>query len=337
MDGIESQPRARSVGSFCMRLLRPFPAVLFFIFCCTSHAIAQTTANQPLAPSARGATPSYAAAQGLEQEIDSEVAAADNGKASLTEVNKELSNPISSIWALQFQQNTFWLNKPERNVVNLLFQPVLPVSLTDDWNLITRPVIPVFNSTPYVNKSGNLHRVTGFGDTVLVQLLSPSPKLAGPWLLGAGPTFIFPTASNTQLGQNKWQMGPAGILGYLSEKWIAGVFPQQWFSVGGAGPQSFSQMNLQYFFVYFPGEGWAVGTSPNMLVNWYANKNSNKVTFPIGLTISKVVKIGPLPVKLGVQGQYMPVHPDVFGQKWNLQFAVTPVIPKLISGNLFDF
>ena len=68
-----------------------------------------------------------------------------------------------------------------------------------------------------------------------------------------------------------------------------------------------------------------------------SGKNSNKVTFPIGLNVSKVVKIGPLPVKFAVQGQYMPVHPDVFGQKWNLQFAVTPVIPKLIKGNLFDF
>jgi hypothetical protein len=75
----------------------------------------------------------------------------------------------------------------------------------------------------------------------------------------------------------------------------------------------------------------------HMLVNWYARKNSNKVTFPIGLNISKVVRIGPLPVKFAVQGQYMPVHPDVFGQKWNLQFAVTQVIPNLIRGNLFDF
>jgi hypothetical protein len=135
---------------------------------------------------------------------------------------------------LQFQQNTFWLNKPERNVVNLLFQPVLPVSLTENWNLITRPVIPVFNSTPYVNSSGNLHRVTGFGDTVLVTLLSPSPRLAGP-AARRGPTFIFPTASNSRLGQNKWQIGPAGVFGYLGETWIAGVFPQQWWSVGGPG------------------------------------------------------------------------------------------------------
>ena len=253
---------------------------------------------------------------------------------SLNEVNKELSNPISSIWALQLQENTYWLNKPDRNVVNLQFQPVLPLALTDDWNLITRPVFQVMNSTPYVNESLHLHRVTGFGDTIVASLLSPSPKLAGPWLLGAGPSFIFPTASNSRLGQNKWQLGPAGVFGYLGDKWLAGVFPQQWFSVGGPGSQTVSQMNIQYFFTYLPGGGWGIGTNPNMLVNWYAS-NANKVTFPIGLNVSKVIKIGPLPVKLAVQGQYMPVHPDVFGQKWNLQFVITPVIPKLIKGNLF--
>ena len=246
---------------------------------------------------------------------------------SLDEVNKELSNPISSIWALQLQENTYWLNKPDRNVVNLQFQPVLPLALTDDWNLITRPVFQVMNSTPYVNESMHLHRVTGFGDTILATLLSPSPKLAGPWLLGAGPSFIFPTASNSRLGQNKCQLGPAGVFGYLGDKWLAGVFPQQWFSVGGPGSQTVSQMNIQYFFTYLPGHGWGIGTNPNMLVTWYANKSGNMVTFPIGFYVSKVIKIGPLPVKLAVQGQYMPVHPDVFGQKWNLQFVITPVIP----------
>jgi len=254
---------------------------------------------------------------------------------SLDAVNKQLANPISSTWALFVQQNTYWLNKPERNVVNLQFQPVLPVALTDNWNLITRPVLQAMNSTPYVNESGNLHRVTGFGDTILATMLSPSPKLTGPWLLAAGPSFIFPTASNSQLGQNKWQMGPAGVFGYVSSKWIAGVFPQQWFSVGGPGPQTLSQMNVQYFFTYLPGGGWGLGTSPSLLVNWYANKSSNEITFPIGPQISKVIKIGSVPVKFAAAVQYMPVHPDAFGQKWNLQFAIIPVIPKLIEGNLF--
>jgi hypothetical protein len=262
-------------------------------------------------------------------------AAQTEDSKSLSEVNKELSNPISSIWALQLQENTYWLNKPKRNVVNLQFQPVLPLALTDNWNLITRPVFQLMNSSPYVNSSGNLHRVTGFGDTILATMISPSPKLAGPWLLGAGPSFIFPTASNSRLGQNKWQLGPAGVFGYLGDKWIAGVFPQQWWSVGGPGSQTVSQMNIQYFFVYLPGAGWGIGTSPNMLVNWYANKSGDEVTFPVGLNVSKVVRIGILPVKFQVQGQYMPVHPDVFGQKWNLQFAITPVIPKLVKEHLF--
>ena len=251
------------------------------------------------------------------------------------EVNKQLSNPISSIWALQLQQNTYWLNRPERNVVNLQFQPVLPLSLTDDWNLITRPVFQVMNSTPYVNKSGNLHRVTGFGDTILATILSPSPKVAGPWLFGAGPSFIFPTASNSRLGQNKWQIGPAGVF-RLRRRQMArrSVSPAVVFLRGPRAADYQPDEYAQYFFVYLPGHGWGLGTSPNMLINWYAS-DSNKVTFPLGLNVSKVVWVGPLPVKFLVQGQYMPVHPEVAGQKWNLQFAITPVIPKLIKRNLF--
>jgi hypothetical protein len=256
-----------------------------------------------------------------------------------TEVNKELSNPISSIWALQIQENTFFIHpgiedKSSRNSVTVQFQPVLPLALTDDWNLITRPVFQVVNSVPVPTPTGRIYQATGFGDTILATLLSPSPKLAGPWLLGAGPTFIFPTATTTNVGQKKWQVGPAGVFGYLGEHYIVGVFPQQWFSVGGNGSKQTSQMNLQYFASYFLPHGWSVGTSPNMLINWYAS-NGNKVTFPIGLNVAKVQKIGPLPVKFQVQGQYMPVNPSVFGQRWNIQVSITPVIPKLIKGNLF--
>jgi hypothetical protein len=263
----------------------------------------------------------------------------DSSKESETEINKKLSNPISSIWALSLQQNTYWIHpgidgKANRNAVNLQFQPVTPVALTPNWNLITRPVLQLLNSSPYLDLTG-FHRVTGIGDTILASLLSPSPRLAGPWLLGLGPTFIFPTASNAKLGQGMWQIGPAAVLGYLGEKFIVGVFPQQWFSVGGWGPRSTSQLNLQYFANYFLPGGWAIGSSPNMLVDWKAS-SGNMVTFPIGLSVSKVQKFGRLPIKFQVQGQYMPVSPDVFGQCWDLQFQITPVIPKLIKGDLLE-
>lgn len=231
-----------------------------------------------------------------------------------TEINKKLSNPISTIRALQFQQNSYSIHpgfedRSSRNSVNLQFQPVLPISLTDDWNLITRPVFQVVNSVPVPTPTGRIYQATGFGDTIFASLLSPSPKLAGSWLLGAGPTFIVPTATTTNVGQKKWQFGPAGVIGYLGENWIVGLFPQQWFSVGGNGAKQTSQMNVQYFANYFLPHGWAVGMSPNVRINWYAS-DGNKVTFPIGLAVSKVQRLGILPVKFQVQGQYMPVNPS---------------------------
>ena len=94
-------------------------------------------------------------------------------------------------------------------------------------------------------------------------------------------------------------------------------FSQQWFSVAGNGSKQTSQINLQYFIQYFLPRRWAIRTSPNMLVNWYTSAG-NKVTFPIGVDVSKVQKFGWLPVKFAIQGQYMPVSPELFGQRWNI-------------------
>src|SRR5258708_34285279 len=102
--------------------------------------------------------------------------------------------------------------KSKRNDVNVQFQAGLPVALTKDWNLITRPVIQVLNSVPVPTPTGSIYQATGFGDTILATLLSPSPELAGRWLLGAGPTFLFPTATTTNAGQKKWALAAAGGL-----------------------------------------------------------------------------------------------------------------------------
>ena len=139
---------------------------------------------------------------------------------SLTEVSKQLANPVTSFWSLQFQQNNYLLNNPDRYSPNLQFQPVLPISLTGDWNLITRPVIPLFVSQPHQVLAGSPLKMesettTGFGDMILLEMLSPSPSIAGNWLLGAGPTIVFPSASTDLTGQGKWQAGPSVVVGYL--------------------------------------------------------------------------------------------------------------------------
>ena len=105
--------------------------------------------------------------------------------------------------------------------------------------------------------------------------------------------------------------------------------------LGGSGNRpNTNQMNLQPFVAYFLSDGWSIGYSGNVLANWKAD-GGNVWTVPIGLSVAKVFKLGPLPVKIALGGQYMPIHPDVGGQKWNIQLQVVPVIPKLIKGNLF--
>ena len=106
-----------------------------------------------------------------------------------SELNRELTNPVSSLWSIANQFNNFELNNGHWNN-NWNFQPVLPVGLTKDWNLITRPVMPFYNIVPHPTVSGEWERDAGLGDLALVELVSPANS--GNWILGAGPTAIFP-------------------------------------------------------------------------------------------------------------------------------------------------
>ena len=260
-----------------------------------------------------------------------EPSAAENNSAA--EASKQAANPLASVWLMQIQQNNNWIGMPtdNRNRVqsNLQFQPLLSVKVSNDWTLITRPVLEIFNSTPFQDQAAQANRVTGFGDTVLAFALSPGPKLVGNWLLAAGPTFIFPTATSSLIGENKWQVGPAAAVGYQGKNFITYVFPQQWFSVGGDGQRA-NHMLLYYAFVRVYSNGWSVGTNPSMLVDWEASRG-NKLAFPVGLQVGKLRKLGPLPVKFDVQAQYYAVRPQVYGPKWNLQLQITPILPALIG------
>jgi len=264
-------------------------------------------------------------------------------RGDLTEINKQLTNPVSQLWSIAFQQNNSRISpgisfeQGQRWNSNLLFQPVLPIALTPEWNLITRPVIPFFVSQPHPEAADPTHidRTAAFGDIILLNMLSPSSTLVGNWLLGVGPTWIFPAGTSRWTSNGKWQVGPAAVVGYLSEKWILGAFFQNWTSFGGSGPKATNSMNLQPFASYFLPDGWSVGYSGNILADWKASA-TNAYTVPIGVSMSKVVKLGPLPVRFALAGQWMPVHPTNFGQVWNVQLTVAPVLPKLIKGNLLD-
>src|SRR4029450_10165675 len=160
----------------------------------TPRLVAQT----PAAPPTPGAT----------------TAEPDGPEESASELNRKLTNPVSSLWSITNQFNNFKLSNGHWHN-NWNVHPVLPVSLTRDVNLITRPVMPFYNIVPHETAPGQFERTAGLGDLALLELLSPAHS--GHWVLGAGPTFIFPTATSTFTGQGKVQAGPSVVAGCVTE------------------------------------------------------------------------------------------------------------------------
>ena len=260
----------------------------------------------------------------------------------LEELSKQLNNPVSSVWNITTQSNMYFykgnLSPAYRGQFVFNFQPVLPIPLTKNWTLIPRPVIPIL-SNPYIrgvnSATGFLEwsRTGSFGDIALVTLLSPN--IPGV-ILGFGPTFIFPTAPTHGLGQGKFQMGPSVALGFISKKWVGGIFPQHWWSVAGsrATPVT-SQTNIQYFLARLLPGAWQISMSPNILINWRAD-GRNQVTFPLGFGVGRTFRLGGVPILSLLEFQWMPVYPDDFGQRFNIRFNFIPVLPTLIKKPIFE-
>ena len=194
-----------------------------------------------------------------------------SGDQSAAAMAQQASNPFASSWALQLQQNNNWTEMPRgddhtRVQSSLTFQPLISLRLTEKQGLIVRPMVPIVNSVPYFDQSGQNERTAGFGDTVLAFAL-PRSLLGGRLMVGAGPTFIFPTASKDLLSQDAWQVGPDGGAVLLDKHFIAYGFVQQWFKVGGDGRDT-NQMSGTFNFTYLFANGWTIGTQPQLSVDW---------------------------------------------------------------------
>ncbi len=259
---------------------------------------------------------------------------ADQSAAAMAQ---QASNPFASSWALQLQQNNNWTEMPRgddhtRVQSNLLFQPLISLRLTEKQGLIFRPILTTVNSIPTFDQGGENERTAGFGDTVLAFAL-PRSLLGGRLMVGAGPTFIFPTASKDVLSQHTWQVGPDGGAVLLGKHFIGYAFAQQWFKIGGDGRDT-NQMNGTFNFTYLFANGWTIGTQPQLSVDWKADEGE-RGTFSLGPQLGKMCKCGGLPTLLQLQVQYYPIRPDVGGPKWNIQLQATPTIPALIKRALF--
>lgn len=264
-------------------------------------------------------------------------------KAELQKMAQESSNPVGRLWTLT-NQFCYDLQSPNlKPQFNWNFQPVLTFDI-GDLRLITRPVVPVYDSpvtTDTAAKPGSAGKpgspatevcsyASGLGDAEFLAKLSPINNGPG-FFWGAGPSAVFPTATDKALGSGKWQLGAAGAAGYKDDKWIVGVFPQQrWSIAGDPARNAVSTTKAMYFIWYSPVPTWQVGMGPTAIIDWEQKKIEDAVTLPVGLGVAKMVMLGKLPLKIGLEADYSVIRPqNASATVWAFRLSLTPIIPHL--------
>jgi hypothetical protein len=179
---------------------------------------------------------------------------------STEELAKKTQNPVADLISVPFQSNfNFGVGPTQGTQYVLNIQPVIPIHLNADWNLITRTILPVIYQPELSPGTGPN---TGLGD--LNPTLFLSPAKSGGLIWGVGPTFTLPTATDTALGTGKWSAGPAGVVLSMQGPWVLGVLAnQQWSFAGDADRRSVSQLLIQPFVNYNLQDGWYLVSAPS--------------------------------------------------------------------------
>jgi hypothetical protein len=211
--------------------------------------------------------------------------------SSTEALQKATQNPVASLISVPVQNNNnFGISPGYRTQDVLNLQPVIPLGISKDWNLIVRVITPIIwqplPSQPSTPQTG----VYGFGDMLPTFFLSP--KKSGKLIWGAGPVFQLPTATNTFLGQGKLGMGPSAVALMQPGHWTLGVLINNVWSVAGSGTRPpVNQFLLQYFINYNLKKGWFITWQPILTANWEAT-NGGRWVVPFGGGIGRIMKLG---------------------------------------------
>lgn len=247
---------------------------------------------------------------------------------SADEIAQEMSNPIGSLASLTLQ-GTYagWDGSLDgassQNTSSLIFMPTIPIKLKKG-SITARPSFPV-SAAPVIDEEGNWDKKRGFGDIGLMAIYGMTYESGFIW--AAGPTMFFPTASNSYIGKDKFQLGPAVLLGILKKWGVVGTLWQHWWGVGNLeqGEDRVNLGTLQLFYWFSAGNGWQVGGSPVPSAN-YVGASDVDLSVPLNFGVAKTLMLGKMPLKFTVQGQYFVTRPDLVGPSWGIFFQVTPVV-----------
>jgi hypothetical protein len=235
---------------------------------------------------------------------------------------KAAQNPVANMISLPLQYNVNTGIGPRDETQSILnIQPVWPVALNADWNLITRTILPVISQPDIYTGTG---REDGLGDINFTAFFSPAKASAVTW--GVGPTFVLPTATDDALGADKWSVGASAVVLAMPGKWVVGSLFSNIWSVDGSGANDVNFFTWQYFINYNLANGWYLTTAPVITANWEADSD-NTWTVPFGGGAGKIFRIGKQPVNAQISA-YNNVEAPVNGPEWQCRFQLQFLFPK---------
>ncbi len=232
----------------------------------------------------------------------------------------QLANPIASLISVPLQANYDCCYGPEkagRHTLNI--QPVFPFSLSRDWNLITRTIVPVIHQGEAVAGQGS---DTGLGDVVQTFFFSPTQSRKGlTW--GAGPVLLWPTG-DSHFSARKTGIGPSIVVLNQDRGLTYGLLANHIWSVAGDSKRpDVSATFLQPFFAKTFPDSTGVTLQTESTYDW----RNKQWTIPISLMVSHIFKFGEQPVSLALGGRYYVERPAQ-SPHWGLRFVVTFLFPK---------
>jgi hypothetical protein len=275
-----------------------------------------------------------ASAQSVQNKADS--AAAMSASAATSQA-LQAQNPLTPLYSIinEYDRNPGW--GPLRRTQDvLLVEPVIPLRLTPDYNLVSRWITPVVWQ-PAV--APTIDSEFGLGNIQPQFFFTPAHTGDGfVWALGANAWL--PTATDKTLGINKWGGGPTAVALWIEGPLLTGVLAQNtWAGSHGSSltGERVNQLLVKPFVFYNFSEGWYLASSPNITADWTVP--DNKWTVPLGGGFGRVMPVGDVIVNARFEAYYN----EAFGRapgitnvgEWTAMFTLHFVLPNAPAASLF--
>ncbi len=240
------------------------------------------------------------------------------------DIAKKLANPVASLISLPIQVNYDDNYGPDDDgsVWTVNVQPVIPFSIAEDWNLISRTILPIIDQSDVPVKGRG---ESGIGDVVQSLFFSPSAPGPGGLIWGVGPVLLLPTASDDALGSEKWGLGPTGVVLKQNGPWTFGGLANHIESVAGDDDRDdISATFMQPFINYITKTKTSLFLNTESTYNW----KTKDWSVPINVGANQMVKVGSQIMQLGIGARYWAESPDNGPEGWGLRMNIIFVFPK---------